>query len=363
MRRYAVTAIAATLALMLSPATPAAVVCVSSGPQLQTALNNAEANGEIDEIRLKPGLYFANPLAAGEASFDYLSNEPLILYGAAVDANNNCTSVAARSDQAVLSGTDQFAVMRIVANTGASGAWSIGHLTITNGVSSQSLVGGLGVRALGGSPILSVINIIVKNGSNNAQANPQPTFRAYTEGSSSMRVLGSVFRDNTIGTYTPILLTGSAGTSISFSNNTVAYNWADASEGAASAVYTALEAGGGVALYMSNNVFYGNRRGSAQALIDFSIDTDFNPLQMDHNHFGTYSAFGVTDAFRTQGDPRFVSASDLRLRLNSPLRNSGTNTPQGGIWTVDVEGSTRIQGGTVDRGAYEYGEMFINGFE
>lgn len=360
MCRYAVTAVAATLALMLSPATPAAVVCVSSGPQLQTALNNAEANGEIDEIRLKPGLYFANPLAAGEASFDYLSNEPLILYGAAVDANNNCTSVAARSDQAVLSGTDQYAVMRIVANTGASGAWNIGHLTITNGVSSQSLVGGLGVRALGGTPILSVINIIVKNGSNNAQASPQPSFRAYAEGNSSIRVLGSVFRDNTIGSFAPLLLTGSAGTSISFSNNTVVNNWASATGGI---LYAPLESGGNVALYMSNNVFYGNRRGTSQQPFDFSFDTNFISLQMDHNHFGAYSAAGVTDAFRTQGDPRFVSDTDLRLRLNSPLRNSGTNSPQGGLWTVDVEGSTRIQGGTVDRGAYEYGEMFINGFE
>lgn len=363
MRNWSLPFVLSLSAILSCSAASAAVVCVSSGPQLQTALNNAENNGEIDEIRLKPGLYFANP-AAGEASFDYQSTEPLIIFGAAVDANNNCTSVAARSDQVVLSGTDQFAVMRLVANAGATGAWSVSHLTITNGVSSQSLAGGLSIRGLAGSsPIMSVINLIVKNGSNNAQANPQPTFRAYTEGNSTIRVLGCVFRDNTITTFTPLLLTGDSGTSISFSNNTIAYNWSESSEGPGSATYAPLDSAGGVALYLSNNVFYGNKRGSNQELFDFSVDTDFNLLQLDHNHFGNHAAFGVTDAFRTQGDPRFVSNTDLRLRLTSPLRNSGSNAPQGGVWTVDVEGSPRIQGGTVDRGAYEYGEMFINGFE
>lgn len=344
----------------------AAVFCVSSGPQLQTAINQAEANGEIDEIRLKPGLYFATPQAAGEASFDYLSTEPLIVFGVTVDGNNNCTTFAARSDQAVLSGVDQFPVMRIRANSGASGAWSIAHLTITDGLATAGNVGGLDLRARPGSAaIMSAINLIIRDCNSNGDGNPLASaLRVYAEDSdSALRVLGSVIRNNRSSQFAPVLLTGEAGTGISFSNNTIAFNAGDAEVGPVSATDYAVETGGGGSVFLSNNVFHANTRGSDLAPADFSADTDFVSLQMDHNHINALSAAGVVDNFRTQGDPRFVSDSDLRLRVNSPLRNSGNNTPQGGLWSVDVEGSLRVQGGVVDRGAYEFGELLINGFE
>lgn len=344
----------------------AAVFCVASGPQLQSAINQAESNGEIDEIRLKPGLYFANPQAAGEASFDYRSSEPLILFGSRVDGSNNCTANAAPADQAVLSGIDQFPVLRINANAGATGAWSLAHLTIAHGLATQTNVGGLNLRALPGSgAIMSVINLIVRDCDSNGDANPQASaMRAYVESTSSaIRILGSVFRDNRSSQYTPVLLTGVAGSGISFSNNTVAFNWADATTVPGSAAEYAVSTGGSLSVLLSNNVFHANVRGTDQSPADFATDTSFVSVQMDHNHINALSAAGVVDNFRTQGDPRFVSNSDLRLRVNSPLRNSGNNSPQGGLWNVDLEGSPRVQGGVADRGAYEFSELLINGFE
>lgn len=365
LRRSILPILAVALALGATDAR-AAVFCVSTGPQLQTAINLAEANGEIDEIRLKPGLYFANPLATGEASFDYRSTEPVIIFGAKLDGSNNCTATAAPSDQAVLSGIDQFPVLRINANAGATGGWSVAHLTITHGLATQTNVGGLNLRALPGSgALMSVINLIVRDCDSNADANPQASaMRAYIEStSSSIRVIGSVFRDNRSSQYTPVLLTGVAGSGISFSNNTIAFNWADATTVPGSAAEYAVSTGGSLSLLLSNNVFHGNVRGTDQAAADFRADTSFVTVQMDHNHINALSISGVVDNFRTQGDPRFVSDSDLRLRPNSPLRNSGNNTPQGGLWNVDIDGTPRPQGGVADRGAFEFGELFINGFE
>jgi hypothetical protein len=58
---------------------------------------------------------------------------------------------------------------------------------------------------------------------------------------------------------------------------------------------------------------------------------------------------------------RFAS-SPHPTPTDSPLRNSGV-TPIGGIWVLDFAGEKRTQGGRIDRGAYEIGEVFANSFE
>lgn len=47
----------------------------------------------------------------------------------------------------------------------------------------------------------------------------------------------------------------------------------------------------------------------------------------------------------------------------SPLRNNGLVNPPGGAPTQDFAGIPRSAGGRIDRGAYEFDELFINGFE
>jgi hypothetical protein len=56
----------------------------------------------------------------------------------------------------------------------------------------------------------------------------------------------------------------------------------------------------------------------------------------------------------TNVDPLFVNpdSGDYRLQPCSPLRDAGNNAYAAGILT-DIAGNTRIQGGTVDMGAYE----------
>jgi hypothetical protein len=55
-------------------------------------------------------------------------------------------------------------------------------------------------------------------------------------------------------------------------------------------------------------------------------------------------------------DPEFVSPAgqDYHLRPGSPAINAGTNSPTGGLGSLDLDGNTRIMQSTVDIGAYEF---------
>lgn len=68
---------------------------------------------------------------------------------------------------------------------------------------------------------------------------------------------------------------------------------------------------------------------------------------------------------RTSGSGGAPStAGNLRLRNNSPAIDVGSNTYVGGVAT-DLDGLTRIFGGIVDMGPYEFGAdtLFRDRFE
>lgn len=74
-------------------------------------------------------------------------------------------------------------------------------------------------------------------------------------------------------------------------------------------------------------------------------------------------AAGLVNTGTLSIDPLFVSAGDFRPREGSPLRNSGTNSAPGGNNFIDFDFAPRQQGSRVDRGAFEFREIFANGFE
>ncbi len=60
-----------------------------------------------------------------------------------------------------------------------------------------------------------------------------------------------------------------------------------------------------------------------------------------------------------------AAARDYHLSPGSPARDAGTNAPAGGLGSTDADGLFRLLFGTVDIGAYEYGNinLFASGFE
>jgi uncharacterized repeat protein (TIGR01451 family) len=80
-----------------------------------------------------------------------------------------------------------------------------------------------------------------------------------------------------------------------------------------------------------------------------------------NNGFNNFFNNGQPNSGFTEGagtvsvDPLFINpaATNYRLQPGSLLINAGTNTPTGGLPSVDADNLPRIVGGTVDIGAYE----------
>lgn len=73
-----------------------------------------------------------------------------------------------------------------------------------------------------------------------------------------------------------------------------------------------------------------------------------------YNTFSAYQSGTGNDIHSLNGvDPLFVNAAlgNLRLQSTSPAINAGQNLDQSGLY--DIDGNPRIQGGTIDIGAYE----------
>ena len=70
---------------------------------------------------------------------------------------------------------------------------------------------------------------------------------------------------------------------------------------------------------------------------------------------GLYSNIedGYTGTNNISADPQFVNpASDFHVAAHAPGEDAGNNGAQG-VGSTDLDGGTRILGGTVDMGAYE----------
>lgn len=136
---------------------------------------------------------------------------------------------------------------------------------------------------------------------------------------------------------------------------------------------TANSDGGGVLnlytpLVVSNATFSNNTANTGGGIYIYSSNTSINNSIIYGNNTGIYVAFGAAPTISNsniQGgysgtgninaDPLFADAANgnYHLSCGSPCINAGNNTNVITGVSKDLDGSTRIQGGTVDMGAYE----------
>lgn len=136
-----------------------------------------------------------------------------------------------------------------------------------------------------------------------------------------------------------------SGVSPLLANNTIVGNVAPVSGGA-------IYAPSGSTLLLTNNVIAHNTLG---------INAATSNATLSHNLFWDnvdMDVSGIADPVGTNGnihaDPRFASAeyNDLRIQPDSPCRDAGDSAAVAD-GDKDLAGSTRIQGGGVDIGAFE----------
>lgn len=129
-------------------------------------------------------------------------------------------------------------------------------------------------------------------------------------------------------------------------NNTVYDNAFGSSGGAGACLYNHYPGGNGSANFKAyNNIFYRN------ATVDLSNDGALTSID---NILGVYGGTApVSQAGNLNVDPKLANSLRPIEVPPSPAINSGSNIVPGGLPSVDLSGSPRVVGGTVDRGAYE----------
>lgn len=341
--RNAVLALA-VLALASAPAA-AATFCVSNSSELASALQTASTNADANDlIKLRAGTYVA-PAGGFGRNQQFDGVESITIEGGWGNLFGNCDFSTNSSTASIIDGAD--INPGLVINRGiGTGSTTIRRLTITRGFQGgnqggTNRGGGLAMFTVQGSEGgTTVENVIFRD--NNASL---IAGGAYLAGQ-PLVVRSNLFVGNGASTGSAMSTISNSST-VYFNNNTVTQS---VGSGPTAAV---VRFDGDSAVYLSNNILWDN----------FGRDLFATGMTVISNVIETLEGTPVLANSNLSADPLFVSASDQRLRPGSPALHSGANTPFGGLSTLDLDGSTRVNGPAVDRGAYEANTFFANGFE
>ncbi len=338
---------AIVLAALICGSAPvaAATFCVSSSSELQSALQTASTNADAsDLIKLKPGTY-VSPAGGFGRNQAFGGEESISIEGGWGSLILNCDFSLNSSTASIIDGADINPGLIINRGIG-TGSTTIRRLTITRGFQGGNQVntnrgGGLAIFTVQGSEGgTTVENVIFRD--NNASL---IAGGAYLAGQ-PLVVRSNLFVGNGASTGSAMSALSNSST-VYFNNNTVSQS---VGSGPTALV---VRFDGDSAVYLSNNILWGN----------FGRDLFTTGHTLIANVVQTMAGTPALENSTIASDPLFVSASDLRLRPGSPALNSGANTPFGGLSTRDLDGSLRVNGPAVDRGAFESDTFFANGFE
>lgn len=339
----------------------AAVYCAADGPDLQNKLNAAAASADDDVIRLRVGGFSPS---GGSDGFTYVSSNSgsLTITGSWGGTQANpmaCLSQFSLHHSWLHGGTDRRA-LTISMTSMTPGTLTLEKLEFDAGTSPSGGIGGCA-------------SIVSPNGevvlSNNLF---HGCLALFGDGggvflqSKSAHVLNNVFHDNAARRGGAMFIEARGGT-FYVNNNTITDNLAETLVGASGGLQFSNSGidGADSVLWASNNILWGNAAGTDRYDIDVS-GLSAAAATLRYNHIGrTKGAPSGFSGETTSGDPLFIDAAngDFALRSNSPAINSGNASAIGGVGAVDFVGRKRVQGASIDRGAFELDELFGSSFE
>ncbi len=350
-------------ALLLADGAAAAtrIVCVSSTSDLATALSTlatSTGNNDADDIRIRLGMYIA---PAGGWVGAVSNNHDLTLAGGYVDAA--CTQQAMDSALTILDGNHASGVLTINANAIPNSTIHISGLTFQNGSGSspfQSSAGGLKVGDPG--PIAGGIVLIERNifrnnvgvaGIGGTQA--VGGLLAASDGP-SLIVRGNLFVGNSAPNAAAAYLY--SDNAIDVTNNTFVGNQStDATQPERVMIDYFTPTG----MKLDNNIFWDNAIGAGS--VDIDVSGQFRHTALRNNDIQALTGTPVSSTGALNVTPGFVGAANFRLAPASPLIDAGVGNPIGGLSGVDLDGAQRVDGATLDLGAYESNYILVDGFE
>lgn len=354
---------------MIATPTQAAMFCVSTGDQLQSALDAASSNSQDDEIRIVVGtLTRAALLPTPERwRFDPVDEPFALTVSGGWSSGNTCATQTQNPQLTVLDGGWAGPVLDLIA-TDSNDAFMLiwRNMTLTRGLSDQhsdTYAAGITVR-MGSNAAASITleQLIVVAGSA-LVGNTHSGIKSNVS-SGTFRLRNCIVAENT-GIYASVAIQ-QFGTGVVYANNNSVFN-----NEATSPTLTSAGVALSGAINFANNVVAGNTRAGQSA--DMMLITSNSGIVFRNNHFGGQLIGELQPSINDQtsyGDPGWDIVGIIPGPLaGSPLINSGRNSALGGVGSLDVQGATRTQQGTVDRGAVETNlavlvpDVFSNGFE
>jgi hypothetical protein len=119
--------------------------------------------------------------------------------------------------------------------------------------------------------------------------------------------------------------------------------------------YDSSKTGGSTNVRIYNNTVYGTTSDSIDMNLQYHCQYSSNIIK-NNIFYGATDYYGTTTSIvisnNITSDPSFVTTgSDFHLKTTSSAINAGVNDTY--VGSTDLDGNTRIQGGTVDCGCYE----------
>lgn len=336
----------------------AALFCVDNATQLRNAISavSGATGAGSNEIRIQGGVYDVSIGASGAYALNLtLNTTPLAISGG---WNTGCTQRFLSGDTTLVQGNSSVRVMSVIALANSNAELNIDGLTFGNASTSSSDVASC-LRIETDVNAGADINID-RTGFTNCRVSGGGTGPALEviSRSGTVRVRSSVVVSNA----SPLgaVMLRSLGGNIHFNGNTVAHNDDAGAAGGPVGVQINQPTTGG-SIWLSNNILWGNGSAGASDLFVGLNAVVF----MNSNVIGTFGGDleDVVEQNTLAGNPGFTSTNGVLLSSGSIARNSGAAAIVGGNTSLDFGGQPRIQGGRIDRGAYEFSELFSNGFE
>ena len=345
----------ALCALSVAAPAQATLYCVGNGAQLKAALTDAQTYDSDDEIRIGTGYMNApGPFGSVQWRYEAIRSDDLKVSGG-WNYFGGCNTQDPNPLATRIAGGSFGPAFEVQVNAGTYPTLGFSNFTVEDGAADDFGTGGFAVRtAVGSAPIVTVERLaLIGNVSFNGNG---AGLEALVLGG-TVSILGCWITDNVAYSSAGAKLSTAAPGVIYFNNNTVRGNASNNPSG-----YAGVGVFNGGPTWLSNNVIVDNLRQNSVPT-DLRMNTGSNTL-LSHNHIGSLSGTPGFQSNNTTGDPKLDAASTYDLPLAaSPLRNSGTGVPAGGLPSAGFFKGQRVQGGVVDRGAFEFEELFTSGFE